>query len=105
MSAPRDPDVILAAWLDDGPADLPSSTRRAISTAVRTTPQARAGFGLPAWRPPMSRFFVLAGAAAVVAVAIGAFAILMPGPPAIVGGPANLPTSPAPVVTATPASP
>ena len=23
MSAPRDPDVILAAWLDDGPADLP----------------------------------------------------------------------------------
>ena len=51
MSAPRDPDVILAAWLDDGPADLPSSTRRAISTAVRTTPQSRAGLGLPAWRP------------------------------------------------------
>ena len=23
MSAPRDPDVVLAAWLDDGPADLP----------------------------------------------------------------------------------
>ena len=37
--------------------DLPSSTRRAISTAVRTTPQSRAGlFGLPAWRPPMSKF-------------------------------------------------
>ena len=52
MSAQRDPDVVLAAWLDDGPADLPSSTRRAISTAVRTTPQARTGLhGLPAWRP------------------------------------------------------
>ena len=73
MSAPRDPDVILAAWLDDGPADLPSSTRRAISTAVRTTPQSRAGLGLPAWRPTMSKFLALAGAAAVVAVAVGAF--------------------------------
>ena len=34
MSASRDPDTILAAWLDDGPEDLPSSTRRAITTAA-----------------------------------------------------------------------
>ena len=61
MSTPRDPDVVLAAWLDDGPADLPSSTRRAISTAVRTTPQARAGLGLPAWRPSMSDFMLRRG--------------------------------------------
>ena len=69
MSAPRDPDVILAEWLDDGPVDLPSTTRRAISTAVRTTPQARTGFGPLAWRPTMSKFLVLAGAAAAVAIA------------------------------------
>ncbi len=86
MNAPRDPDVILATWLDDGPADLPSSTRRAISTAVRTTPQSRAGLGLPAWRPTMSKFLALAGAAAVVAVVVGALAIGLPRPRPI-GGP------------------
>ena len=96
MSAPRDPDVIVAAWLDDGPADLPSSTRRAISTAVRTTPQSRAGLGPPAWRPPMSRFLALAGAAAVVAVAVGGFAILMPRPTGNLGGPATFQRLPRP---------
>jgi hypothetical protein len=105
MSAPRDPDVILAAWLDDGPIDLPSSTRRAISTAVRTTPQSRAGLGRPAWRPLMSRFSMFAGVAAVIAVVVGAFALAMPRPPAPVSGPAALPTSAAPVTATTPASP
>ena len=104
MSAPRDPDVVLAAWLDDGPADLPSSTRRAISTAVRTTPQARMGLGLPAWRPttcPDSS--LLAGAAAVVAVAVGAFAIAMPRPSGVISVPAATPApstpSPSPFIS------
>ncbi len=80
MNAPRDSDVDLASWLDDGPTDLPSSTRRAILTAVRTSPQARAGlFGPPVWRPTMSRFFASAGAAAVFAVAIGGAALLLAG--------------------------
>jgi hypothetical protein len=111
MSVRRDPDVVLAAWLDDGPTDLPSSTRRAISTAVRTTPQARAGFGPLAWRPTMSRFLVLAGAAAVVAVGIGLFAIAGPRSPGGVGGvggasPTASPTaSPSPTPSPTPASP
>src|SRR6187402_3082770 len=105
MSAPRDPDVILAEWLDDGPVDLPSTTRRAISTAVRTTPQARTGFGPLAWRPTMSKFLVLAGAAAAVAIAVGAFAIFMPRPTGDVGGPALSTASTAPAVTASPASP
>ncbi len=30
MSAPRDPDLIVADWLDDGPLRLPDQTRRAI---------------------------------------------------------------------------
>ena len=106
MSAPRDPDVILAAWLDDGPEDLPSSTRRAISTAVRTTPQARMGpLGLPVWRPTMSRFVALAGAVAVVAVGIGLYTIAGPRSPDGVGGPGvPQPTpSPSPTPSATPA--
>ena len=36
----------------------------------------------------MSRFFMLAGAAAVVAVAVGAFAIGVPGPSGLIGVPA-----------------
>ena len=33
MNAPRDPETVLAAWLDEGPTDLPDVTRRAILTA------------------------------------------------------------------------
>ncbi len=113
MSAPRDPDVVLAAWLDDGPVDLPSSTRRAISTAVRTTPQARGGFGLPARRPMMSKFIAIAGAAAVVAIAIGVFAVALPrnsggigGAPVQTQSPVVTPTtSPTPAPTAAPEFP
>ena len=96
MSAPRDPDVILATWLDDGPEDLPSTTRRAISTAVRTTPQARAHrLGLPVWRPTMSRTVTIAATAALVALAIGAFVVG--------GGPGAVPPSEVPSTPSAPA--
>ena len=29
-NATRDPDSVLAAWLDEGPTDLPDATRRAV---------------------------------------------------------------------------
>lgn len=94
MNLRGDPDVILAAWLDDGPTELPSATRRAISIAVRTTPQARASLGLPARRPLMSRIPALAGAAALIAAGVGLFAIGMPKSPGVVGGVAvSTPTS------------
>ena len=41
MNQPRDPDAIIATWLDDGPIDLPDETRRAIAVGLRTQPRAR----------------------------------------------------------------
>ena len=46
MSAPRDPDVIVATWLDDGPADLPSSICRAYDRRPDDA-QSRAGLACP----------------------------------------------------------
>lgn len=107
MNTQRDPDAVLAAWLDDGPTDLPSSTRRAISTAVRATPQARAGLGLPVRRPLMSRLQALAAAAVLAAAGVGLSAIVMPRAPGGVGGSAvSKPTpSPSPTPSVASASP
>ena len=52
MTTDRDPDLLLATWLEEGPRDLPTDTRRAIETAVRTMPQRRHGFGR-SWRFPL----------------------------------------------------
>jgi hypothetical protein len=41
MNQRRDPDTIIATWLDDGPINLPDETRRAISVGLRTQPRAR----------------------------------------------------------------
>ena len=49
MTIHRDPDEILAAWLDEGPSRLPEQTRRAISVALPTTSQRRRGWSVP-WR-------------------------------------------------------
>jgi hypothetical protein len=40
MNQSRDPDTIIATWLDDGPIELPDDTRRAISVGLRTQPRA-----------------------------------------------------------------
>ena len=82
----RDPDSVLAAWLDEGPTDLPDVTRRAILTALPTTPQARRGLLAP-WRSNQMNMFARGAAVFVVAlVAIGALA-LFAGPKGGVGGP------------------
>ena len=68
MNVKREPEAILAAWLDEGPTDLPDVTRRAILTALPTTPQARRGRFAP-WRLfPMNIYARFAGAAFVAAV-------------------------------------
>ena len=104
MSASRDPDTILAAWLDDGPEDLPYSTRRAITTAVRTTPQSRVGpLGPSAWRPPMSMPKAALAAVAVLVLAVSGFMLL--GRPAEQPGAVGAPASPSPSPTATATAP
>jgi hypothetical protein len=70
MTAQRDPDAILAAWIDEGPTDLPNVTRRAILTALPTTPQARRGFLAPRRTLPM-----LTPARAVIALVIATIAV------------------------------
>jgi hypothetical protein len=67
MSTTRDPDAILAAWLDEGPTELPDMTRRAILGAIPTTRQARRsrfGPGASWWSSTNARLI----AAALVAV-------------------------------------
>ena len=46
MNIPRDPDTVLAAWLEDGPIRLPHETRQAIAVGIRTVPRRRPGLGL-----------------------------------------------------------
>jgi hypothetical protein len=96
--SPRDPDAILAAWLEEGPAQLPETTRRAIAVDLRTTRQNRRVLDVP-WRPnTMNPFARLAAVAAVIViVAGGAVYLLQPGNQGV-GGP---PASPSPSVAPT----
>jgi hypothetical protein len=69
MSQPRDPDAIIAMWLENGPTDLPDATRRAIATAVPTTSQVRRS------RFVSRRLFELTGLGRVAAMAVVAVAV------------------------------
>ena len=74
MNQPRDPDAIIATWLDDGPIDLPAETRRAIKVGVRTQPRVRRmAFPGGITMSPLTR---LATAAAIL-VAVGAVSVLL----------------------------
>jgi hypothetical protein len=76
VSAPRDPDVILAAWLEEGPNELPNATRRAIESGVRTTSQARKRIGwLGRWNK-LSRFESIGAVTALAAAMVVAFVAL-----------------------------
>jgi hypothetical protein len=103
MNANDDLETVLTTWLDEGPTDLPDVTRRAILTALPTTPQARRGLLAP-WRfPPMNMFTRGAPAAVLAVVAIGALA-LFALPRGGVGGPS--PSSvPSPASSSTSSSP
>ena len=88
MSTERDPNAVIAAWLDEGPIELPDPNRRAIETAIRTMSQRRRGFGLP-WRFSTmngpTRLAIMA--ATVVVVALGGIYLVNPGSEGSIGGP------------------
>ncbi len=73
MTQTRDPDVIVAAWLESGPTELPDETRRAITVALRTQPRVRR-MALPGGIivTSISRLTVAAG----LVLAVGAVGIL-----------------------------
>ena len=106
MTVKRDPDAILAAWLDEGPVVLPEPTRRAIAVSIRNAHRSRLPDWLP-WRAPnMNGMTRLALAAvAVVAVVIGGLVVLRPGTDRSggVGGPASPVPSASTVPSTTPA--
>jgi len=107
MTPPRDPDAILAAWLEDGPLALPEATKRAIAVTTRTTHRSR----LPNWwpwrNPNMNGMNRLLAAAAAIVVVVGGLYVLRPGADRSgVGGqeppvPSASPT-PSPVPSSTP---
>ncbi len=103
MTVQRDPDAILAAWLEDGPNRLPDATKRSIAVTTRTTRQARRPMLVP-WRAPTLNGLTrpILAAVAIVAVVVGGLYLLRPGPdqPGVVGGPA----SPVPSVSPTPSA-
>jgi hypothetical protein len=105
-NATRDPDSVLAAWLDEGPTELPDDTRRAILTALPRTRQARRGRLAPLRSTPVNMFARGAAFLVVAVVAIGALA-LFAGPGGGVGGPSpSSAASPsASSATATPSTP
>ena len=89
MTVRRDPDAILAAWLEEGPNALPEPTRRAIAVTTRNVHRSRLPTWLP-WRDPnmngMSRLAL--ATVAVVAIVVGELVVLRPGAdqPGGVGG-------------------
>ena len=114
MSQPRDLDAIIAVWLDDGPIELPSETRRAISVGLRTQPRPRrlAILGGSSMSP-INRF----ATAAVIVLAVAALSAFVlsnrgggPGgtpPPSASGAPSPLASPsivPSPSATTVPAT-
>jgi len=90
MTQPRDPDAIIAAWLDDGPIDLPADTRRAIVVGLRTQPRARP-VAILRGLPIMNSINRLAAAAAIVLVVGGLSIFALSNRNS--GGPGALPSS------------
>jgi hypothetical protein len=104
MSASRDPDQILHAWLEEGPTVLPAPTVRAIEVATRATAQRRHAIGL-SWRfSPMYAPLRAAFAVLIAAVVIGGGIYLLgpreSGPGVTVSPSASPAASPAPLIEA-----
>ena len=98
---PRDPDAILAAWLEEGPNQLPDATRRAIAVGLRSTRQTRRA-RLPNVMPPFARISV--AAAVIVIVTGGAFYLLSPSDKGVLGPQPTASQSPSAAPTVAPSA-
>ena len=107
MTTQPDPDVIVAAWLADGPTDLPEDLERSISIATRAMPQSRGRVTRLARRIDMTRFQTLGLVAAVaIAAVVGLVALsTFRGDGSGVGGQPSASPTPAPTTATTPAPP
>src|SRR3954447_3124701 len=107
MNVMRDPDAILAAWLEEGPTALPEPTRRAIAVTTRTTNQTRRPIWMQLRRPSMNPYARIAVAATVLVLLVGgvlyAFAPTNSGVGSSPSSPAL--STPASSPTSSPASP
>jgi hypothetical protein len=77
MSATRDPDRLLRAWLDLMPDEAPDRAIAAVLQAVETTRQARVLPRIGPWRLPMNRLSLIAAVTVIVAALIGGTYILV----------------------------
>jgi hypothetical protein len=100
MNAQRDPDAILASWLEEGPNRLPEETRRAISVTTRTNEQERRSPWAP-WRTPHMTIFARVAVAAIAVIAVIGGTVYLTGPKQGVGGPQP---TPSPSITPAPSS-
>ena len=101
MTATRDPDRLLRAWLDLMPDEAPDRVIASVLQATGATPQVR-GARWPAVRrfPSMNRFTIAAATAAAIAIAVVGVTLLL-RPPTDVGPPTASPAGP----TASPVPP
>jgi hypothetical protein len=79
MNQLRDPDVIIAAWLEDGPDDLPAAPRRSIVVGMRAVSRRRPG-PLPGGIQMPSILRLAVAAALVVAVGAITRTVIAPRP-------------------------
>jgi hypothetical protein len=95
MTANRDADRIVRAWLDLMPEEAPDRTIAAVIEALDVTPQVRRPLG-GRWRPTLMNRLLVAAVAAALVVAVGGVVLLKPSGQSGVGGsPSANPTSPA----------
>ena len=107
MNPPRERSAIVAAWLEEGPNELPDFTRRAIAVDVRTTRQSPRSIWFPFRFPTVDRLSLVALAAvAVMGLAIAGLAVSRVAPDGgNVGGPPPAPSaSPTPSPSEAPSS-
>jgi hypothetical protein len=75
MSATRDPDLIVRAWLDLMPNEAPDRAISSVLQAVESVPQRRRRFG-GSWRLTTMQRLAIVAAVAAIAVATGTFLLL-----------------------------